>query len=225
MNFPLTRRRLPAISAALSALTLAACLPAVALADNDPPATSDQQQVVVPEVARRDVPMPHFPSNDFSVSGYFGTYSTQNFGASAAVGLKVGYDITEDFFVQAALAETNVSDKNYRQILPGGVFPKETERLRYYNLSAGYNVLPGEVFVGTKYAMPFAVYLVGGVGSTSLDQQSHATFNFGTGMRLYFNDYVSLQFDARDHVFSMDLLGVRQRTQNLELTMGLTVSF
>jgi len=211
-------------------LSLIVLLPAafshVACAQDTSQATPpDQNQIVVPEVTRRDVEPPHFPSNDFDVGAYFGTYSTQNFGASTVGGLRLGYNITEDFFVQGVLADTNVSDKNYRQILPGGIFPKETERLSYYNLSAGYNILPGEVFIGTKHAMPFHFYLIAGVGSTTLDSQKHATFNFGSGMRLFFNDTFSMQIDARDHVFSTDLLGQPERTQNLELTLGLTASF
>lgn len=206
-------------------LVACAVLSSVAFADDAQTGTSDQPQIVVPEVARRDIEPPKFPSNDFDVGAYFGTYSTQNFGASSVVGLRLGYNITEDFFVQSVIAKTNVSDKNYRQILPGGIFPNETERLSYYNLSAGYNILPGEVFVGSKYAMPFHLYLIAGVGSTTLDEQKHATFNFGTGMRLFFTDNWSMQIDARDHVFSMDLLGERERTQNLELTVGLTASF
>jgi len=211
------------LSAALALISSAA------LADADPPATTGatpaQEQIVVPEVARRDIVVPHFPSNDFQVGAYFGTYSTQNFGASAVGGIRLGYDITEDFFVQGVLAETKVSDKNFRQILPGGIFPQESETLRYYNLSAGYNILPGEAFVGTKYAFPFTVYLIAGVGSTTLDAQKHATMNFGSGMRLFFNNRFSMQIDARDHIFSMDLLGERERTNNLEFTVGLTASF
>ena len=34
-----------------------------------------------------------------------------------------------------------------------------------------------------------------------------------------------LQTDVRDHVFSLDLLGQRQSTQNLEVTAGLTCFF
>ncbi len=186
---------------------------------------SKSEPVVVPEVARRDIELPRFPSNDFNLGLFAGSFATQNFGTSAVEGVRVGYDITEDFFVQSVLAQTKVSDANFRQILPGGVFPKQTEPLRYYNFSVGYNLLPGEVFVGSKYARPFQFYLIAGAGSTSLDSQKHATFNFGSGMRLFYNDYLSLQMDARDHIFSMDLLGTRQRTQNLELSVGATVSF
>lgn len=187
--------------------------------------TASTEQIVVPEVARRDIKLPRFPSNDFDVGLVLGTYSTQNFGASGVTGLRLGYHITEDYFVQSVIARTKVSDASFRQILPGGIFPKQEEKLSYYNLSLGYNVLPGEVFVRTKYAMPFSLYLIGGIGSTTLDKQRHATFNYGSGMRVFFNDHVALQFDARDHIFSLDLLGKRQRTQNIELTVGLTASF
>lgn len=205
---------------ALSTLALLAAGSALAA---EPANTTEQ--VVVPEVARRDIKLPRFPSRDFSIGVLAGTYSTQNFGASAVGGLRLGYHITEDFFVEGVVAQTKVSDASFRQVLPGGVFPDEQETLSYYNLSVGYNVLPGEVFLGGKRAKPFALYVVGGVGSTSFNQQRKATFNFGSGMRVYLTDRIALQIDARDHIFSLDLLGKNQTTQNLELTFGLTTSF
>ena len=191
----------------------------------DAPTDQSQTQVVVPEVTRRDVQLPQFPSNDFQIGALAGLYSTQNFGTAAVEGVRLGYDITEDFFVQSVIGTTKVSDKNYRQILPGGIFPSQTERLNYYNLSGGYNILPGEAFAGTHHAFPFTLYLIAGIGNTTLDSQKHATFNFGSGMRLFFSDTWSVQLDARDHIFSMDLLGQRERTQNLEFSAGVTASF
>lgn len=193
-----------------------------ALAADPAPAT---EQVIVPGVTRRDVRLPRFPSNDFELGAFVGTYSTQNFGSSTVGGLRLGYHITEDFFAEAVVAQTQVSDTNYRQILPGGIFATELENLNYYNLSVGYNVLPGEVFFGTTRAWPFSLYVIGGVGSTSFNQQRRSTFNFGSGLRVYFNDTFSVQIDARDHIFSLDLLGKNQTTQNLEFTIGLTAAF
>ncbi len=183
------------------------------------------EQVIVPGVTRRDVRLPRFPSNDFELGAFVGTYSTQNFGSSTVGGLRLGYHITEDFFAEAVVAQTQVSDTNYRQILPGGIFANELENLSYYNLSVGYNVLPGEVFFGSTRAWPFSLYVIGGVGSTSFNQQRRSTFNFGSGLRVFFNDSVSVQIDARDHIFSLDLLGKNQTTQNLEFTIGLTAAF
>jgi hypothetical protein len=44
-------------------------------------------------------------------------------------------------------------------------------------------------------------------------------------MRLLLADRWALQVDMRDHIFSLDLLGKRQSTQNLELTGGLSYFF
>ena len=207
------------------AAALALALPA--WAQTQPTPRPANEQVVVPQVDRRDLKLAKFPSKDFEVGLFGGVYSTENFGASAIVGLRVAYHITEDFFVQANLARTRVSDENYRLILNngGGVFPQERETLSYYNLSAGVNVLPGEVFLGRNRAMPSAVYLIGGVGSTRLVEQRRQTFNFGVGMRVLPAERAAIQVELRDHVFSLDLLGKRQSTQNLELTAGFSWYF
>lgn len=209
------------LALALSAATLAVVSTA-APAQTQKPAN---EQVIVPEVERREVKLPRFPSKDFEIGLFAGTYATQNFGASAIAGLKAGYHISEDVFVEARYAATRVSDESFRQVLPGGIFPNEKETLSYYNLSAGVNVLPGEVFIGSRRAKATAVYLIGGVGSTKFNDQRRQTVNFGLGMRLLLADRWALQVDMRDHVFSIDLLGKRETTQNLELTGGLSYYF
>ncbi|MEO5770941.1 MAG: outer membrane beta-barrel domain-containing protein [Burkholderiaceae bacterium] len=183
------------------------------------------QQVIVPEVERREVKLPKFPSKDIAVGLFAGTYATQNFGAAAVVGGRLGYHITEDWFVEATLGQSKVSDEAFRQVLPGGIFTDPKERLSYYEFSAGYNLLPGEVFPTAKRAKATAIYLVAGVGSTKFNQQRSQTIAFGLGGRLLLTERAALQFDMRDHVFSLDLLGKRQSTHNLELTGGFTYYF
>jgi len=207
---------------ALAALAMAAGFGSALAAD--PPA-QQTDQVVVPQVDRRDVRVPKFPSNDFEAGLFAGTYATQNFGTSAVVGVRLGYHITEDFFVEGVYAQTHVSDEQYRLILPGGIFASEKEKLSYYNLSGGWNLLPGEVFVGSRYARPSQFYLIAGVGSTKFDKQRRPTMNVGFGYRVYVMDRFALQVDMRDHIYSVDLLGKRENTQNLELTAGLTFAF
>ena len=206
---------------ALSLIT-ALATPLLAAAQAQKPAN---EQVIVPEVDRREVKLPRMPSNDFEMGLYTGTYATQNFGSSWVVGLRLGYHITEDVFVEGVYGQTKVSDESFRQVLPGGVFATPKTTLKYYNLSAGYNVLPGEVFIGSKRAKASALYLIGGIGSTSFNQQHRQTVNVGLGVRLFLNDHAALQVDMRDHIFSLDLLGKRQSTQNVEFTGGLTVYF
>jgi outer membrane beta-barrel protein len=184
------------------------------------------EPVVVPQVDRRDVKPPRLPSNDFEAGLFVGSYAAQNFGTSLVGGVRLGYHITEDVFVEGVYAQTKVSDESFRQIFPGGgIFPSGTEKLSYYNLSAGYNVMPGEVFFGKGVAKASSFYLIGGIGSTTFFDQRKQTINFGFGTRVLFNDHFAAQADVRDHVFSLDLLGKSQSTQNLEVTFGLTVFF
>ena len=213
-------KKLASLFAALAAVL--AIAPIVASAQDQKPAN---EQVIVPEVDRRPIKLPKFPSNDFEIGTYVGSYATKNFGTSLVYGVRLGYHITEDFFVEAVYGQTKVSDESFRQILPGGVFVSEKEKLTYYNLSAGVNILPGEVFVLRNYAFPSQLYLIGGVGSTNFNQQRRQTFNVGMGWRVFFKDWVSLQIDMRDHIFSLDLLGKRQSTQNLEFTGGIAFHF
>jgi outer membrane beta-barrel protein len=200
---------------------LAACA-ASALAQVAPPAV---EQVIVPKVDRRDVQRPRFPSNDLALGLYAGTYATENFGAAAVSGLRLSYHITEDIFVDATVGRSKVSDEAFRQVLPGGIFVNRTERLAYYSVSAGYNLLPGEVFFGRAAAKASQGYILAGVGSTNFAGLKRQTLHAGFGLRLILGDHVSVQTDVRDHIFSLDLLGKRQSTQNLEVTAGLTLFF
>lgn len=219
-------RLLSTAFATVFAAALAALPPAIRAADDLPAAERPaNEQVIVPDVDRRDVRLPRFPSNDFEAGLYAGTYAAQNFGSSLVGGVKLGYHITEDIFVEAVYAQTKVSDEMFRRILPGGIFVDPKETLTYYNVSAGYNLLPGEVFIGSKRAKASAIYLIGGVGSTKFVRQRRQTLNFGLGARVFLADWVALQADLRDHVFSLDLLGKREHTQNLELTGGVTFFF
>lgn len=207
----------------LASLLLAA-VPGLAWCQAASPAKADDQ-VVVPQVDRRDVKLPRFPSKDFEIGLFGGTYSTQNFGSSAVTGVRLGYHITEDVFVEGAYGQTKVSDELFRQVLPGGIFVDQTEKLTYYNLSAGYNLLPGEVFFGRNIAKASAFYLIGGIGSTKFVDKKQQTFNIGFGTRLLFTDWFAVQFDVRDHFFAQDILGKRTNTQNPEITLGVTVFF
>jgi outer membrane beta-barrel protein len=215
---------LPILLSALVALAPLATQAADA-ATAGPSTSKADEPVIVPDVDRREVRVPRFPSNDIEFGLYGGTYTTDNFGTSGVGGGRLGYHITEDFFVEGSLGFSRVSDKAFRQVLPGGIFASGVDTLRYRELSLGWNVLPGEVFLGTRTAKPSAIYLIAGLGTTSFDQQRAQTVNYGMGARVFVKDWFAVRFDVRDHVFVLDLLGRRQVTNNPELTTGLSFLF
>ena len=212
------------LRAALALAALTACALARAQTPpEEPPAPGPQ--VIVPDVERQDVRIVHIPSRDFEFGIFAGTYSADNFGSNTVYGGRLGYHITEDFFLESALGQTTVTDTSFRNILPGGLFPNPRENLRYYNLSLGYNILPGEIFLGKDIAKVSAFYLIAGLGNTEFLNTSHQTFNAGFGTRVFLRSWAALQLDLRDHIFTQDILGTRRNTQNLELTGGVTLFF
>jgi outer membrane beta-barrel protein len=183
------------------------------------------EQVIQPQVQRREVKRPEYPSNDFAIGLYGGVYATQNFGSAGVGGVRLSYHITEDFFVDGTYGQTKVSDDVFRQVLPGGIFANRTETLTYYGISAGWNVFPGEVFFGRNTARPSQGYIVAGVGSTDFAGQKRQTYHVGFGYRLIVTNWLSVQADARNHIFTLDLLGTRKSTNNPEVTLGVTLFF
>ena len=196
--------------------------PAAGATPNQPP----NEQVIEPTVPRRDVRVPKIPSRDIIAGAYLGTYSSEDFGASFVYGARLGYHITEDFFVEGRLRHDQVSvTRTTGRSSRAASSRKRRKRSAYYNLSVGYNILPGEVFFGSRYAMASALYLIAGVGSTKFLEQSKQTINFGLGYRVFLKDWAAIQVDFRDHLYTLDLLGQSKSTQNLELTAGITFFF
>lgn len=185
------------------------------------PAPSAQEPVIVPQVERRDVKLPRIPSKDIEIGLFGGIYNAQNFGARGLAGLRLGYHVTEDYFVEGEFGRTSVDDASFRAILPGGVFASGRQSLGYATLSLGVNLLPGEVFVGPRQARASQLYLLGGIGSTDFAGQKRQTFNLGLGVKVLATQRLALRVDLRDHVYTLDLLGQRERTHNLQMTAGL----
>lgn len=194
-------------------------------AGNAPNQATPDEQVIQPQVDRREIKVLHIPSTDFEFGLFTGDYNTENFGSHLVGGVRLGYHITEDFFAEAVYGNTRATDQAFRQILPGGIFASQNERLQYYELTGGFNVLPGEVFLWKHTARPSAIYLIAGLGTTKFLDQWHFTGSAGFGARVWLANWAALQVDMRDHIFSLDVLGEKRTTQNLEFSGGITFFF
>lgn len=213
-------------------LTFRSCLAALALVPlcafaqtPSAPTSAAPPQPIEPQVVRREVKLPRFPSRDVEISAFAGSYSTQNFGTGNVSGVKLGYHITEDFFVLATAGQTTVSDANFRRVLPGGLFANPEQKLEYANVAAGWNVLPGEVFFWGRRAMPAALYLLGGIGTTKFADQRKQTLHLGFGYRVFVWNRFAVSADVRQHQFALDILGRRETTRNPELSLTASVFF
>jgi len=189
-----------------------------------PPSAEAPGQVVDPEVERREIKEPAIDREDFELGAFAGIMSIEDFGSDLVYGAKLAYHVTEGFFVEGAVGSTEAGLTSF-EILSGGARLIDDRTLTYYNLSLGYNILPGEVFIGEGRAFNTNLYLIAGLGSTRFADDDRFTVNFGAGYRFLLNDTIALHMDFRDHLFDIDLLGEEKTAHNLEATLGLTIFF
>lgn len=181
-------------------------------------------QVIEPEVERREIKEPAIDREDFEVGGFVGMMSIEDFGTNVVYGARLAYHVTEGFFIEGTVGTTEAGLTSFEQ-LSGGARLFSDRKYTYYNLNVGYNVLPGEAFIGKGHAYNTAVYLIAGLGSTRFAGDDRFTVDFGAGYRFLLTDSVALHVDFRDHLFDIDLLGDQKTVHNLEAHLGVTVFF
>jgi outer membrane beta-barrel protein len=188
--------------------------------------TADTEQVIKPQVERREIKEPRIDTEDFEIGVFGGLLSVEDFGVNPVLGARAAYHISEDFFVEAAVGQSTTTKTSYERLSGAAELLTADERkLSYYNLSLGYNVLPGEAFVTAHHAFNTALYVIAGVGSTHFAGDDRFTVNLGAGYRFLATDWLAIHGDVRDHLFDMDLLGSKQKTNNIEITLGATAFF
>jgi outer membrane beta-barrel protein len=195
-------------------------------AANTAAAAAVQPTVIEPEVERRKIKVPKIRSQNFEVGPYFGEISIEDFSAAPVTGLRLDYHITEDFFFEAAYGRARAGKTSY-ETLAGNVqlLTNSERRYSYYNLSLGYDFLPGEVFLGRGRTYTSGLYLLGGMGNTTFAGDQKFSINFGAGFQVLPTRWLSLRLEAQDMIFRSDLLGVDRLKNNLTAHLGATVYF
>ena len=132
----------------------------------------------------------------------------------------------QSFFVDASAGRSDTERTSFERLSGAAQLLTDPEReYQYYNLSMGYNVFPGESFVGENRALNTAFYLIAGVGKTRFAGDDRFTVNVGAGMRFLPLDWLAVHIDVRDHILDVDLLGQEKTVNNLEAHVGLTFFF
>ncbi|MDZ7645072.1 MAG: outer membrane beta-barrel domain-containing protein [Woeseiaceae bacterium] len=186
----------------------------------------DPGQVIEPEVARREIREGDIDTENFEVGAFVGIMGVEDFESNVSYGARLAYHVTEGFFVEGTLGQTDAGLTSFERLSGGAPLLSDSERtFTYYNLNLGYNILPGEAFIGRSRAYNSQLYVIAGLGSTRFAGDDRFTVNFGAGYRFLLTDSIALHLDVRDHLFDIDLLGEEKTVHNLEGHLGLTVFF
>jgi len=185
-----------------------------------------EEQLVKPEVERKELQLARIDTESFEIGYFTGTMNFEDFGTNSVQGLFVSYHINEDVFLHGSYGETTIGKTTSEVEIPGNEKLTDKEReVSYYNVLLGYNLLPGEVFIGDKLAFNTDLYIVVGTGTTRFANEDYATFVYGWGYRFLGADWLSIHLDVRNHSFTHYKLGYEKKVQNLEMTAGLAIFF
>ena len=181
--------------------------------------------VIPAEVQRREVRVADIDTENWEVGAYVGSISVQDFGVNVLYGGRLAYHINEDFFVEGSIGTADAGVSSYERVTGNKLLTKGQREFSYYDLSFGWNVLPGEVFFGGSRAFNSTLYLIGGVGSTSFAGDERFTVSMGAGARILLQDGLALRFDVRDRILAVDVFGQDKRTHNFEAAFSVTGFF
>ena len=208
-------------------ISLALSTVSVSMAEDAAPAAEEElQPVIQPEVERTEFKEAKIDTEDFEITAFAGLLSIEDFGTNPVYGARLGYHITEELFVEGTFGLSEAGETSYDVITGGAPLLTDDEsQFRYYNLSLGFNIFPGEAFVTQNTTFNNDFYLIGGIGSTEFAGADRMTINWGAGYRLFLKDFVTVRLDFRDHMLNMDLISADKMTHNLEATAALSVFF
>lgn len=190
------------------------------------PLQIQSEQLIQPEIERRVVELDKIDTEDFEATIFSGLLSIEDFGANSVTGVRLAYHINEDIFVEGTYALSTAGETSYERLSGGAPLLTPEERdVEYYNVSLGYNLLPGESFLTRNTSFNSAIYIIAGVGNTTFAGADRLTINVGGGYRLLASDWLAFHIDVRDHIFNIDILAEDKTANNLEVTLGLSVFF
>jgi outer membrane beta-barrel protein len=205
------------------ALVMAVCLPVTAVLAQE---ESQSTQVIDPDVARRDIERADIDTENWEIGAFVGMISIEDFETKFLYGLTGNYHVNEWFFGQLNYGRAKAGDTSFERLSGSSPILTSSDRdYNYYDISLGWNALPGEAFVGRSRVYNQALYLIAGVGSTDFAGDNSFTINYGFGYRLSLTDAIAMHLNFRDYMFDMDILGIDKTTHNFVYSLGGTWFF
>ncbi len=219
-------QRIFLIASLLFSVLFAFNAPAFAGEANDKNDDGELGKIITPDIKRRTIKEADLNSENFELGLFYGLLTVEDFGTNEVSGVSFSYHITERFFTEGAYGISTVQKTSY-ELLSGGIqlLTDNQRNLTYYNLSLGYNLLPGQVYITKNWHFDTNIYFMAGAGNTHFADKNFFTYNFGAGLRFYATDWLSMDLSMRDYAFTHELFGISKKTNNLEGRFGMSIYF
>ena len=178
------------------------------------------------DLDRRTVLEDILDNENFEIGVQFGVLSIEDFETNAWVSAHFAYHITEFFYAKARYGQSKAGLTTFEKLSNTPPLLTESEReLRYYGLNIGYNLLPGEAFLGRDFVLNniFSVEL--GAGNTDFAGDEKFTVNVTANYRVFLTDWVTWDIGMSDYIFDTIITGESKTSHNLNFNTGFAVYF
>ncbi|MEM7564359.1 MAG: outer membrane beta-barrel domain-containing protein, partial [Pseudomonadota bacterium] len=160
-----------------SILVMTVNLPAMAQSDEE-----EETNLIEPQIDRVDFDESLIDSDDFEFAAYAGYLALEDFDTNIVTGVKIGYHISEDFFVQGSLGLSTSGETSFERLSGGAPLLSDEERdVEYYLVTLGFNLFPGEAFATDSTTFNTVLYLSAGVGTTEFAGEDRFTIAYAVG--------------------------------------------
>lgn len=181
---------------------------------------------IEPQVKQSQVIPARLDTENFAIALRGGALAIEDFGNSGLAVLQLSYHINEDFYVSAEYALAKAGLTSYERLSGAAPLLTDDERQwHYYGAELGYVLLPGQVYLGSDYAVNNGWSLFAGAGNVDFAGDKVFAVKFGSQFRLYLTDWLALDLVVADYVFETTILAESKTSHNLSVALGLAVYF
>ena len=181
---------------------------------------------VKPVVDRKEIFDDVLDTENFEIGIQGGLISIEDFESSGWVSGHLSYHISEYFYLKALYGQAKAGETSFEKL--SNTSPLLTDEQRdyvYYGLNIGYNLMPGEIFLGKDLAFNSVFSIELGAGTTEFAGDDNFTVNLATNYRVFLNDWLAWDIGFSDYVFDTHITGTTKTTHNLNFTTGFAVYF
>ncbi len=165
-------------------------------------------------------------NENFEVGVQVGVISIEDFESSGWLSAHFAYHITEYFYVKARYGKAEGGETSFEKLVNAAPLLTEEQReFNYYGLNIGYNLMPGEVFLGRDLAFNSLFSIELGAGSTEFAGDENFTVNVTANYRVFINDYIAWDIGMSDYILDTKITGETKTTHNLNFTTGIAFYF
>jgi outer membrane beta-barrel protein len=178
------------------------------------------------DVERRNVLIDKLDSENIEIGVQAGLISIEDFESSAWLSAHMAYHINEYFYLKARYGQATAGQTSFERLVNSAPLLTDKQReLSYYGLNIGYNLMPGEIFLGRNFAFNSVFSVELGGGTTKFTGDNNFTVNLTANYRVFLNDWIAWDIGMSDYIFDTQITGESKTTHNLNFTSGFSVYF